>query len=370
MDHVQELRSRLFWVALSFVVAAGVAYPFVQDIIKLLVRPLGKHELYYMSPAGGLSFLIKVCMYTGFIAILPVVIYQLYRFVAPVMQKGNARRVLRYTLASTVLAVAGIVFAYVVSLPAALHFLTGIDINNVSSMLTIDAYMSFIMAYLLAGAFLFQLPLVMLIINTIAPLKPKKLMSYQRYILVGSFIVAAVISPTPDVVNQTLLAAPMMLMYQVGIALVWLQQRSVRKKNRRLKGVVTDQIGDIEAVQVDALLGEGGLLVAAKDELKPVVQPVMQKSLANNLFTDVATAAPQARQVSTLSSRPVELQQHAQFVPGGRNIRRSIDGMVSAPIQRSSSRAALTVQPRSEPTRKAVPPVYVRTTIDGFLVPA
>lgn len=225
MDHLQELKSRFFWIAIYFVVASGVAYPFFQLIVHILTAPLQGQKLYYLTPGGGLAFILKVCMYVGVIAILPVIMYHFYRFVAPVMKKNNARSVLGYTIASSLLAVIGIVFAYMVTLPAAIQFLTNINIDQISSMLTIDAYMSFVIGYIVAGALLFQLPLVMLIINSVTPLPPRKLMNYQRHMIVVSFVAAAIVSPTPDVVNQTILAAPMVVMYQIGIVAVWARNR-------------------------------------------------------------------------------------------------------------------------------------------------
>jgi len=89
------------------------------------------------------------------------------------------------------------------------------------------------MTYMLAGALLFQLPLAMMIINSATPLTPAKLMKAQGKILVGSFIVAAIISPTPDALNQTLLASPIVVMYQVGIVLIWWSNRRKQKAKRR-----------------------------------------------------------------------------------------------------------------------------------------
>lgn len=252
MDHLQELKGRFFWVAVYFVVASGLAYPRFQDIVHVLLAPLGKQELYYMTPAGGLSFIIKVCMYVGVIAILPVMIYHLYKFVTPVMKRTTSRAVFGYTTASTLLALAGIAFAYFFSLPAALHFLTNINLDQISSMLTIDSYMSFVIAYVLGGALLFQTPLIMLIINSITPLTPGKLMNYQRHMIVVSFIIAAIISPTPDVVNQTILAAPMVVMYQVGVILVWLRNR--RRKARPAAVYTTYTVPPASSVPVQPVV--------------------------------------------------------------------------------------------------------------------
>jgi sec-independent protein translocase protein TatC len=238
MDHVRELQGRLFAVAIVFVLVSAAAYPFFDKIVNFLVAPLGKdNELVYLTPGGAFSFIIQVCMYIGFVGALPAIIYNIYQFIMPAMKQQNGRRALIFTTISLLLAVAGMLFAYFVSLPAALYFLTSFNLYHINPMLTIDSYFSFIMTYMFAGALLFQIPLVMLMINGATPLTPKKLMRHQDKIILGSFIVAAIISPTPDALNQTLLASPIVVMYQVGIILVWLKNRK-RAKARSQSGVL------------------------------------------------------------------------------------------------------------------------------------
>ncbi len=233
MDHVRELRNRLFAVAVVFLIAASATYPFFDKIANFLLAPLGKdHQLVYLTPGGAFSFIIQVCLYVGLVFALPAIIYNVYRFIMPAMRKITIRIAVGYTIASMVLAVTGMLFAYYVSLPAALYFLTGFNLYNINPMLTIDSYFSFIMTYMIAGALLFQIPLLMLIINGASPLNPKNLMKYQGKILLISFIIAAIISPTPDALNQILLASPIVVMYQVGIISIWLKGRRRRAEAR------------------------------------------------------------------------------------------------------------------------------------------
>lgn len=224
LDHVRELRTRLFWSVGFIVVAASVAFVFKDSIISALIAPLGNQALYYLTPAGGLSFIIKICTYVGGILVVPLVLYHIYRYLEPLMDHRK-RPVWLYTFFSALLAVIGVGFAYFVSLPAALHFLTNLDIGQIQAMLTADAYLSFVTNYLLGAAILFQLPLILLIINTIWTLPPKKLMRAMRFVIVGAFIVAAIISPTPDIINQALMALPIIGMYLVGVVCVWMQNR-------------------------------------------------------------------------------------------------------------------------------------------------
>lgn len=228
-EHLQELRNRLFWVAIIFLLASAAAYPFFDTILAVLVKPLGDLPLHYLTPVGGFGFILKVCMYAGALAAVPMVVYQLFRYIQPVMRTIRGQIVAIYMVASTLLAITGATLAYLFSLPAALHFLTGFELPQITAMLTADSYFSFVMTYLLAAAILFQLPLILLIINNITPLNPGSLMKLQRYVIVVAFILAAVISPTPDALNQLLLAGPIIAMYQVGIVLV-IAHNYIRKK--------------------------------------------------------------------------------------------------------------------------------------------
>lgn len=229
MGHLNELKTRLFWVVIFFVIATASVYPFFTQIVKILTAPLDGIELHYFSPAGGLSFIIKICMYLGVIGALPALVYHMYKFVQPVMSVQRTRRLIGYTAASLILAICGILFTYNIILPAAVGFLTSFEIADVAPVLSVDSYMSFVIAYVVSGALLFQLPLVMLLINTITPLSPSKLLSYERHVIVGSFVVAAILSPTPDVVNQLLLAMPLVVMYQIGFLLVYLRNKAGKR---------------------------------------------------------------------------------------------------------------------------------------------
>lgn len=231
MGHLNEIKNRLFWVTLAFIVSAALVYPFFTEIVSLLTEPLHGEELHYFSPAGGLSFIIKICMYLGVVGALPFFVYHLYKFVQPIMTVRKTRSLIGYTVSSALLAMAGIAFTYTIILPAAVRFLTSFEIAGVDPMLSVDAYMSFVIAYIVAGALLFQLPLLMLIVDGISPLTPKTLLSYEKHIIIGAFVAGALLSPTPDVINQMLLALPLIVMYQIGFVIIVLRAK-VRHRKR------------------------------------------------------------------------------------------------------------------------------------------
>jgi sec-independent protein translocase protein TatC len=321
-DHFVELKGRLFWVAVYFAIFSGLVYPYFAQVSSLLMSPLGGEPLYYTTPSGGLSFIIKVCMYVGLIATMPVAIFHIYKFIVPVMGKKRSHSVASYTIISFLLAVTGVLFAYLVSLPAALHFLTNFDISGVSPLLTVDSYLSFIIAYLVAGALLFQLPLLMLMIDGVTPLKPKKLMGYQRQMIVGSFVIAAVVSPTPDVINQSILAAPIVVMYQIGVAIIaYRRYAGSRSKSTRnvkpIKELKANHHNDEESI-IDAMImsfheDDAPVIAQAKAGAQP------QKKHHQSLISDIHRArliVPEREHPPIQTRQPLYPQ------------RRSIDGIL------------------------------------------
>ncbi|MGH7197105.1 MAG: twin-arginine translocase subunit TatC [Candidatus Saccharimonadales bacterium] len=300
LEHLHELRRRLFWVAAVVILASTAAYPFVQMIVDVLVHPLGGQKLFYLTPISGFSFIIKICTYVGVLVGIPFILYHLYRFIEPLV--SNARlAIARYVMASTLLAIAGILFAYFVSLPAALHFLTGFNIQQIEAMLTVDSYLTFVMTYLLGAAILFQIPLILSIINRIHRLPPRKLMGFQRYVILAAFVLAAIISPTPDMVNQAFLAVPIIVMYQIGVLGVWLQQRK-KPRPQRIQQVI--QRSDESPIPNDVMQEltadkpvptPSRTVVVEPVQIKPLVQPTPKPQPIQKQMMDIIT--PGARQL-------------------------------------------------------------------------
>ncbi len=315
LEHIQELRRRLFWVVAVIFLASGVAYPFLDTILGILTAPLGGQQLYYLTPIGGLSFSIKICLYVGILVAVPCFMYHVYRYLEPLIGAKLRQSALLYMGAATILATIGVAFAYFISLPGALHFLTGMELKNIQAMLTVDSYLGFVMTYLIGAALLFQIPLLLLIINRFTPLKPSKLMKIQRYVIVASFIIAAIISPTPDIMNQLLFALPIILMYEIGVVLVWLNNRSRRRKS------------------------------AEKSLAMPVtpVQPL-----------------PQTRPI--VAHAPVVVSPVAP-VPKTRPVVRTLDGFMNTQPMSRTIRPAAPLRP--VPSRRVRPILPVRS-IDGF----
>ncbi|HUC21000.1 MAG TPA: twin-arginine translocase subunit TatC [Candidatus Polarisedimenticolaceae bacterium] len=237
IDHVGELRQRLFWWVLVFIGGSGLGYLWREPVQDLLAAPLHQ-PLYYTSPAGGFNFVFQICLLFGLFVSLPVLVYQLLRFIQPAMPNPSKKVLVVAVISSIGLAMAGANFAYFISLPAALHFLTAFAPEGVKALISTDAYMSFIGWYLVGFAILFQLPLLMLLINKVTPLGPGSLLRKLPAVTLASFIVAAVLTPTADPLNQTLMAGPIIALYLLTALLIG----AVNWRPRTAKSVRTQPV--------------------------------------------------------------------------------------------------------------------------------
>lgn len=232
-DHVRELRTRLMIVAALFLAASCLAYYFREPLLSLLLSPLEGRKLVYLNPAGGFNFIFLVSIYVGMAAAAPIFVWQLYCFLRPVLPPRVQRYSGRLLLGSMLLLVAGVLFGYFMAIPGALHFLYSFADEYVTASLTADSYLNFVVAYTLGLGVVFQLPLLLLIFHWIRPLKPGGLFKSERWVIVGAFVAAAIITPTPDPLNQTIIALPIVAIYQIGVVLVLLsicKQRKLAKQ--------------------------------------------------------------------------------------------------------------------------------------------
>lgn len=233
-EHIHELRRRLMWSLLFVAVGAVIGYFLHDRIVWLLQQPLGE-RLYYTTPTGAFSFIVKVCCVFGLIVALPMVIYQTFGFFQPLIPLKTRRSLLRLVMVSFVLAIAGIVFAYFVSLPAALHFLVnfGNTTGDIQALITAEEYFNFVLAYIAGFAVLFQLPLIITFINRVKPLKPHQLFGSIRFVILGSFIISAIITPTPDPLNQSLMALPIIFLYFISILIVMVSNHRIARRRKK-----------------------------------------------------------------------------------------------------------------------------------------
>jgi len=256
MEHIYELRRRLMFVAASILFWSFAAYSIEQKIVNALLRPAHSQQFIYTSPAGGMNFLFRLCFDVGIAMSIPVIIYQILRYIEPLLKKHSARFILIGSGLSGVLAVIGMLYGYFWGLPAALNFLLHQFVTaQIHPLLTIQSYMSFVTVYMLGSAMLLQIPLLLICINRVKPIPPRTLFKFERHVIAGSFIVAMLMNPTVNLLALLFIAGPLIGMYQVGIGVVWYTNRRGQPR-RRPRHVISMLEHDI-AAQTERLSAAG-----------------------------------------------------------------------------------------------------------------
>lgn len=225
--HVQEIRHRLIVVVAILIATTSLGYVFRQHLLDWLTAPL-QQTLYYSSPGGGLALVLQISLTFGVILTIPFALFHLVRFVAPVLPPRSSLWLGGVLAASCGLAGLGIAAALLISLPTALRFLAEFGGPGIQPLISTDAYFAFVLLYVAGFALLFQLPLLLVLLNQVIPLSVRSLLRQQRWVVLVSFVVAALLTPTPDPMNQTLMALPMIALYQVGIGAIWVANRPRR----------------------------------------------------------------------------------------------------------------------------------------------
>ena len=216
--HLTELRKRLIRSLIAIGIGSCIAYYFIEDIMHLLTGPAGK--LYYMQPAEAFFTYIKVAIFVGFLIALPIVLYQIWRFVLPALI-GMERYLLSVIVpVSLILFLAGIAFSFFLVLPAAVKFLVGFSTQELQPMFSIKQYFDFVIAFLLPFGFIFELPLAIVLLAKVGIVSSKFLAKQQRIVIFLTFVIGAVISPTPDIFSQCMIAIPMILLYEISYVIV------------------------------------------------------------------------------------------------------------------------------------------------------
>jgi sec-independent protein translocase protein TatC len=221
-EHLQELGRRLLYPLAILIAGSILAYVVREPIIAFLRHPLGQ-PLYYTSPTGSFEFVMQICLLVGFLLALPVLCYNLIRFIEPALSRPLSRRgIAGLLLASYGLSLTGAAFGYYLSLPAALHFFGLIGTSNLQPLISVNQYLSFLLGHLATFAALFQLPLILLFINRFTPLTPAHFSKARKFVIVGAFALALIIPAAPDPLSQTIIAFPIIGLYELSSVLVWL----------------------------------------------------------------------------------------------------------------------------------------------------
>ncbi len=227
LGHLNELRSRFIKSLIALVVGTGISAVFTFRVLEFLKGPAGDTPLVYIDPTEFITTYFKVALLGGFILAMPVVLYQMVMFAAPGLTPREKRYVLVSVPGIILSFAAGVVFAWFVLIPPALNFLLNFGGDVAEANIRIGRYINLILALTLWVGLSFQTPLVMTLLSRLGVVKPASFAKRRKMAIVGAFIAAAVFTPTFDPVNQTLLASPIIVLYEIGI---WLSKLANRRR--------------------------------------------------------------------------------------------------------------------------------------------
>ena len=221
IEHLLELRRRLMWTIGGLLLCFLALMPFAQQLYTFVAQPLMA-----TLPAGTSMIAtdviapffvpVKVTLMAAFLLSLPHTLYQVWAFIAPALYQNEKRLVMPLVLSSVLLFFAGMAFAYFLVFPLVFKFLAGVTPVGVNMATDIDKYLSFILGMFVAFGATFEVPVVVVLLNRMGVVSLAQLRQARPYVIVGAFVLAAVITP-PDVISQVLLAVPLIILYEAGL---------------------------------------------------------------------------------------------------------------------------------------------------------
>lgn len=215
VGHLGELRTRIVISVIAIVLGTILAYYFIDPLMAFVTAPAGK--LYFMSPAEGFFSYLKLAVFSGLMLALPVVIWQVWLFVSPALTSSEKKWALIMAPGSVALFFSGVAFAYLLVWPAAIKFFLGFGTETLLPMLSLGQYLSFLISFVLPFGIIFNLPLGLLILAKLGVISSAFLAKYRKVMVVASFVIGGIITPTPDIFSQTMMAVPIMLLYEASI---------------------------------------------------------------------------------------------------------------------------------------------------------
>lgn len=220
VEHFAELRRKLIYCLISFCITSAISWQYVPQIINYISRPVGK--LVFLHPTEAFVTYFKVCMWSGFFLSLPVIIYNVWQYVALGLSDKEKKNIFIFAPASFILFLIGASFGFFLAIPSAVKFLIDFGSSWSQPMITVNEYISFVFWLLLGFGATFELPLVLFFLAKLKLVNAKLLKKYRRHAVLIIFVAAGIITPTPDIFTQSLMAFPLIILYELSIWLSYL----------------------------------------------------------------------------------------------------------------------------------------------------
>ena len=225
LQHLQELRQRLIKSVIAVAIASVIAFFFYEWIFFFLKRPAGDISLVYIEMTEMLGTIMKVCLTAGIILAMPYLVFQGIMFVSPALTSREKKHVYIILPWIALMFLGGVAFGYFVLIPPATRFLTSFGSDIATPEIRVGNYVAVVARLLLAIGFVFEMPVITTFLARLGMLKPKWLSDHRKVAVIFAFILAALITPTFDPINQSLVAVPLIVLYEMSIWLAKLFQK-------------------------------------------------------------------------------------------------------------------------------------------------
>lgn len=220
VEHLGELRDRLVKTAIGIGVATALAFFFTPTLLRFLLALGGLDTAYTFEPTQAFLTFFQVALMTGIGLSSPWILYQVLGFVVPALTRREKRLLYSFMPLLAIFFCLGVAFGCFITVPFALKYLLGFTLDGlIQPLININSYISFVTTFLLWMGLSFELPIVIFFLSKTRIVNVKRLVAYRKYAILAAFILAAVITPTPDPLNQIIVAIPLWILYEVGILL-------------------------------------------------------------------------------------------------------------------------------------------------------
>ncbi|HPS20907.1 MAG TPA: twin-arginine translocase subunit TatC [Candidatus Omnitrophota bacterium] len=225
--HLEELRRRILF-SLCAVLIAGIfsflRYDLILSVVKAPIAGMVP-SLIFLGPTEVFTAIVKICFISGIILASPFILYQFWAFISPAIDHNIRGRAVIWCIAAFFLLLVGVAFSYFIAIPAALKFLLNFGNDIATPQITLEKYLSFFTALLVAGGIIFEIPIIIGFLADMKLINSRLLSEKRPFIVIIFLILAAFLTPTQDIFNMLVIAVPMIILYEIGVILTFLIER-------------------------------------------------------------------------------------------------------------------------------------------------
>jgi len=219
LEHLGELRMRIVRSLIALLIGLLITFPFSKRIVSFLGQSVTRtgNKLVFLTPTEAFWVQMKVALIAGLFLAAPAILWQVWRFVAPGLYEHEKKYAAPFVIVGSLLFVGGGAFALGVVVPYAIPFLLSFGGPDLQPMISIGSHVDFVLKFTLAFGLIFELPVAITLAARLGLVTPRALARNRKYAVLGAFVLAAILTPTPDAFNQALMAGPLIILYEVGI---------------------------------------------------------------------------------------------------------------------------------------------------------